>query len=134
MLSPIYILEQGIHNVCQTDTDSDKQSKAGLKVVIGSLIRVPAKNVIANEYDDVSVRFHGNIDCCCGASLSDLPSRKSRRQRILLLSLAPEKRKADMTESSRGMRVPILHQYRIQNHRTQMINRRIWCKRWPHIE
>ena len=39
------------------------------------------------------------------------------------LSLAPEKRKADMTEASRGMRMPILHQYRIQNHRTQTINR-----------
>ena len=42
------MLEQGIHNVCPTDTDSDKQSKAGLKVAIWSLIRTAAKSVIAN--------------------------------------------------------------------------------------
>ena len=48
VVSNCYMLEQGIHNVCQTDVDPDKQSKAGLKVAIGSLIRVAAKSVIAN--------------------------------------------------------------------------------------
>ena len=48
VVANFYMLEQGIHNVCQTDADSDKQSKAGLKVAIGSLIRVAAKSVIAN--------------------------------------------------------------------------------------
>ena len=48
VISNFYMLEQSIHNVCPTDADSDKQSKAGLKVAIGSLIRVAAKSVIAN--------------------------------------------------------------------------------------
>ena len=48
VVSNFYMLQHGIHNVCQTDADSDKQSKAGLKVAIGSLIRVAAKSVIAN--------------------------------------------------------------------------------------
>ena len=38
VVSNFYMLEQGIHNVCQTDADSEKQSKAGLKVAIWSLI------------------------------------------------------------------------------------------------
>ena len=48
VVSNFYISEQGIHNVCQTDAYSDKQSKAGLEVAIGSLIRVAAKSVVAN--------------------------------------------------------------------------------------
>ena len=34
VVANFYMLEQGIHNVCQTDADSDKQSKAGLKVTL----------------------------------------------------------------------------------------------------
>ena len=48
VVSNVYLLEQGIHNTCQTGADSEKQSKEGLKAVISSLMRVAAKNVIAN--------------------------------------------------------------------------------------
>ena len=48
VVSNIYISEQGIHNVCQTDAASDNQSKAGLEVAIGSLIRVATKSIVAN--------------------------------------------------------------------------------------
>ena len=41
------------------------------------------------------------------------------------------KRKADITESPRGM--PILYQYTIQTHYTKPINRRIWCKRFKFL-
>ena len=47
-VSHFYRFEQGIHNVCEADAGSDKESKSGLKVSLGSLIRLAAKSVIAN--------------------------------------------------------------------------------------